>query len=143
MLEYGAGGSIFWLASRVASVVALENDATWASDLAQEVPANASVKLVEDMESYDVGRLVQAGCPQIVVVDCTGDRMPCAPRALCCLGDDGCLIWNDTDGPDWPSIEGMMKDAGFRSISFAGMTPQEVAGSRTTVFYRDGNCLGI
>ncbi|OGV64972.1 MAG: hypothetical protein A3K19_16360 [Lentisphaerae bacterium RIFOXYB12_FULL_65_16] len=143
VLEYGGGASTIWFAARVAEVVTLENNPVWARMLEKQVPANASVRYVKDMEVFDATMDGDLGKFHIVIIDCLANRIACAKKGLEFLREDGCIIWDDTNGPDWPAIQQLMEEYGFRSISFSGMTPQEVAGGRTTVFYRQDNSFGV
>jgi hypothetical protein len=76
----------------------------------------------------------------ILVID-AGNRIEIAKLAVGRLNQQGVVIWDNTDGPDWPAIRGLLVGYGFREVSFSGLIPQEVCESRTTVFYRTHNCL--
>ena len=45
VLEHGSGGSTLWFAERVASVIAIENDADWYKQVESELPEKARVML--------------------------------------------------------------------------------------------------
>ena len=143
VLEFGCGGSTIWLGARVGEVVSIENHVQWANQIKAKSSGNVIIRLVERITDFDSYIKSVHGVFQVVVVDCLGDRIECAKQSLALLADDGVVIWDNTDGPDWNTINGMMQSHGFREISFTGMTPQEVALGRTTVFYRSQNCLGI
>lgn len=141
VLEFGAGSSTLWLGQRVASVFACENNRTWADRLRPCLPTNVhlqySATIIGAMESISDKQYRF----DVLVNDADADRIECARAAMPLLSPTGVVIWDNTDGPDWPAIEKCM--GSFREISFVGMTPQEVATSRTTIFYRRDNCLGI
>ena len=143
VLEFGAGGSTTWLASRVQHVVAVENDPQWAAIVRTFLPPNASV-----VEKPVPGELVSEDMPgdvafEVMIVDALANRIDCAKAGLPFLVDNGVVIWDNTDGPDWPEIKALMASHGFREISFSGLAPQEVAEDRTTIFYRRDNVFDI
>jgi predicted O-methyltransferase YrrM len=143
VLEFGSGGSTMWLAQRTAEVVSIENSSEWAEEIARRLPANARVIIAPRPESLAPQDLNDLGRFHVLVVDADADRIACARQALPLLNETGVVIWDNTDGPDWHAIKALLVDSGFREISFLGMVPQEVMLRRTTVFYRDSNCLDI
>jgi hypothetical protein len=145
VLEFGSGGSSVWLAARVASVVTVENDPTWAAIVKGFVPQNVQV-----LEMAIPGNLSASDIPppkgqrfDLVIVDALANRIACALAGLPFLSKDGVVLWDNTDGPDWPEIKSMMSSRGFKEISFSGLSPQEVSLSRTTIFYRTANVFNI
>ncbi len=143
VLEFGAGNSTLWLSRRAREVVSVEDDSAWAVRLSRRLPGNVKLLFVRHVDDVYFS-LGPQGRFDVVVVDGLGDRMACADLALRhYLNDRGVVVWDNTDGPDWPSILGLMESRGFREVSFHGMAPQVVSHSRTTVFYRDHNVLGL
>jgi hypothetical protein len=144
-LEFGSGGSTIWLAVRVAEVVTVENDPAWAAIVRTFVPQN--VRLIELPVP---GKLTARDFPppasgnfELLIVDALANRIDCAKAGLPFLAEDGVVLWDNTDGPDWPQIKALMAAHGFKEISFNGIAPQEVSRSRTTIFYRSNNVFGI
>lgn len=145
VLEFGSGGSTVWLATRVAQVVTVENNPEWAAIVKTFVPGNVQLielpvpgqLLARDMPSPD-GRNFQ-----LLIVDALANRIDCAKAGLPFLAEDGVVLWDNTDGPDWLEIKALMAAHGFKEISFNGIPPQEVSQSRTTIFYRTKNVFGI
>ncbi len=143
VLEFGAGGSTTWLAARTQRVVAVENDPQWAAVVRSFLPANARV-----VEKTTPGDLVAEDLSgdsafEVIIVDALANRIDCAKAGLPFLVDNGVVIWDNTDGPDWPEIRALMASHSFREISFSGLAPQEVAEDRTTIFYRRNNVFDI
>lgn len=145
VLDFGSGGSSVWLGARVAEVVTVENDHKWAVIVRSFIPENVHLielpvpgKLVADDIPPPAGRKFQ-----LLIVDALANRIDCATAGLPFLAEDGVVLWDNTDGPDWLEIKGLMTARGFREISFNGIPPQEVSQSRTTIFYRSSNVFGI
>lgn len=143
VLEFGCGGSTIWLSKRVKEVVAIENFEKWAKYIRERVDDNVSILVVDKMETFSDYQSLIKGYFELIIIDNLGDRITCAKNSVGLLSEKGIVLWDNTDGPDWHVIKKIMTGFGFKEISFSGMTPQEVAGSRTTIFYRENNCLGI
>ena len=145
VLEFGSGGSTVWLAARVAEVVTIENDPKWAAIVRTFVPNN--VRLIElPNPGQLIGRDIEPPSGRnfdLLIVDALANRIECAKAGLPFLSEDGVVLWDNTDGPDWQEIKALMAKHGFKEISFSGIAPQEVAHSRTTFFYRNINVFGI
>ncbi len=145
VLEFGAGASTLWLARHVTNVVSIENDREWFTHLESRLPDNVTLFYREkpdsvlgmDLSSEELGKF------SLLVIDPLANRMDCARAGMPYLEDDGVVIWDNTDGPDWPEIKALMAGHGFKEISFSGIAAQEVAHSRTTIFYRANNVFLI
>jgi len=143
VLEFGSGSSTVWLAKRTRHVLSIENDAFWAAKVAASAPPNVHVELSPSMDIPASDGQVVGGGFDLIVNDALADRRSCADKAVERMSPHGVLLWDNTDGPDWAAIRDSMASRGFREVSFQGMTPQEIALGRTTLFYRRENCLGI
>lgn len=145
VLEFDAGESTVWRAARVSEVVTVENDPEWGAIVKSFIPRN-----VHMIELPIPGQLVANDIPssagrhyQLLIVDALANRIDCAKACLPFLAEDGVVLWDNTDGPDWPEIKGLMAGRGFKEISFSGIPPQEVSLSRTTNFCKSNNVFGI
>lgn len=123
----------------------VENDSKWALIVKSFIPNNVVL-----VELPIPGQLVARDIPpsashsfQLLIVDALANRIDCAKAGLPFLTEDGVVLWDNTDGPDWPEINGLMAARGFKEISFSGIPPQEVSLSRTTIFYKSNNVFGI
>jgi hypothetical protein len=142
VLEFGCGSSTVWLCERVKRVVSLENCSDWIQEIGPRLPHNGEVIFYADLT--EVPSLLPADALyDLVIVDNMGNRIDAAMLGIHRLSDAGVLLWDNTDGPDWEQIKAIMSGRGFRDISFTGLAAQEVGLSRTTIFYREQNCLCI
>lgn len=140
VFEYGSGNSTRWYAGKVKQITAVEDDAEWIKQIAPKLPSNARVLHRELGDQY-----VQAakdGKYHIVVVD-GRKRVKCAIFAVDFLTPDGVLILDNSDRSWYQAAKDFMAERGFRRLDFVGMTPIVGIETATSVFYRDGNCLGI
>ena len=144
VFEYGAGMSTFWWAERVRRVVAIEHDLAWYEKLRGRLPANVEL-LHQPLEyggAYCRGVLADPGAFSLVVID-GRDRVACARHAVKGLTAGGVIVWDDTDRSQYREGIEFLHAEGFRSVEFVGMTPAATHAHETTIFYRDGNCLGL
>ena len=87
--------------------------------------------ILEDDDRYDV-----------VVID-GRDRVNCLKHALERLTPSGVVLLDDSHRPRYAAAHEHAREAGFRSLRLQGLKPRGREIDETTIFYRDGNCLGI
>jgi SAM-dependent methyltransferase len=143
VLEFGCGGSTIWLSKRVKEIVSIEDNQKWSEFIGKKLNGGSNLILVRDIHDFNSYNDRIQGTFDIIIIDNMGNRMRCAVNSLPYLSDTGVVVWDNTDGPDWPEIRNFFTMKGFAEISFTGMVAQELSLSRTTVFYRQGNCLSI
>ena len=141
VFEYGSGTSTRWFAERVGTVVSVEDDRTWFDEVRTSVPSNAEV-VYRTGQEY-VSTPDEYGEFDLVVVD-GRNRVECAETAADSLAPDGVIVWDDSRGrSSYSSKIAELERAGFRELAFQGMGPVTANLQRTSVLYRDHNCLGI
>ena len=142
VFEYGAGASTFYYATHAGRVVAVEHDAAFAADIRPRLPGNAQLWEQPLGEAYvrAVTRLDAA--PDVVSVD-GRERVACALAALEVLPPRGVLILDDSERVEYEPACVRLTDAGFRRLDFWGFSPGLASRRCTSVFYRDGNVLGL
>lgn len=141
VFEYGCGHSTLWFAARVGNIVAVEHDRSWMRTIGGALSTNAVVIHRPEKEAY-VSEVTKHGQFDIVVVDGLA-RVECAKMAVKVLTPSGVIVWDNSDRPEF--LEGLawLSALGFRELPFSGMHPSWHYLSRTSVLYRDGNCLRI
>lgn len=143
VFEYGSGNSTLWYAQRVFDIKAVEHDKEWYEIVKKKLPANASVVYRElDNGIYSRESAAEKKKYNIIIID-GRDRNKCVSESINHLADDGVIIYDNTQVPEYaPSIE-LLLNSGFRKIDFIGPLPIVAHNNTTTIFYRTGNCLGI
>jgi len=144
VFEYGCGYSTLWWAARVRQVVAVEHDPAWVSEIKARLPANAVVRQIplEPAAGYVQAITVEPGPFDVVVVDGRhrNQCLQCAPRPLSATG---VIILDNSERSQYqPGME-FLQSLGFRRVDFSGLVPVVSWKSCTSVFYRDGNFLGL
>lgn len=144
LLEFGSGYSTAFFMGLVGSVTSIEHEASWLERVAQLVENSPRVKLLHKPLGPDyTGAAAVAGGPfQVILVD-GRMRHECALASLPHLAADGVLIWDDSSRERYQiGIEEIIAK-GFRALRLEGLKPAGLGVDETTIFYRDGNCLGL
>lgn len=141
VFEYGSGHSTLWWAKRVRSVTSCEHDPAFYKEISVHAPANVRYILPE-ADMYASTAKSQPGKFDVVVVD-GQDRVACAMAAVDALNPGGVVIWDNADRDIYKDGYAFLSDRSFRRLDFHGHGPIWIKEWSTTIFYRDGNCLGI
>ena len=142
--EFGSGLSTLWWATRCRSLRTVEHNRGWYEKMTSLAPDNVSLNHVElDIDGdYAASIALPAQHYDIVVVD-GRDRVHCAIHAIPWIKPRGIVVWDDSERERYtPGFEAL-KTNGFRRIDFIGLGPVTANRQATTIFYRDGNILGL
>jgi hypothetical protein len=144
VFEYGSGFSTAFYAGLAGAVRSVEYDEAWRDIVARTLPDNARVAYVpKDVDGRYCRSIAEsAGAFDLVVVD-GWDRVNCVRCAVERLSARGVVVLDDSDRGSYIEAFDLMKSRGFRSLSLSGLKPTGVGREHTTIFYRDGNCLGL
>ena len=144
VFEYGCGHSTLWWAARVNEVISCEHERAWLERIRTRSPSNVTLRHVPLVYGGDYSRTA-AEYPSgidILVID-GRDRVNCAIYAVDALKPGGVIVWDNSDRPEYgPGCEHLAR-AGFRRVEFVGLYPTLNEKGETSVFYRDGNVLGL
>ncbi len=144
LFEFGSGHSTRFFANRVGSVTSVESNPDWHALISRELPTNARVILCQP---FSAARYVATLAEQnrrfdVIVVDAE-EREACLEVVWQYLTPGGVILLDDAARPRYASAIERLLGRGFRFLSFEGLKPGGLRGYRTTIFYRDGNVLGI
>lgn len=140
VFEFGAGNSTRWWAERVASVRAVEHDSGWVARLKPQLNGIAQLDHCPlESEKYPVP---EGGPYHVIVID-GRRRTECAKSSIGALTEDGVIIWDNSERERYSEGRALLNQAGFSHLDFWGVVPGGIKEISTTVFYREGNCLGI
>ena len=146
VFEYGAGNSSLWYGERVEKVVSVESNKKFALVTAEQAGPNITIIFECETERYINAILQSKNKFDIIVVDGphkTASRFECVKIALSCLKDSGVIVLDNSNGILQKPIFPYLKELNFKYLDFYGLGPQSLIFWGTTIFYRDGNCLGI
>jgi SAM-dependent methyltransferase len=144
VLEIGAGHSTLFFMRRVARVTSIEHDQGWASWVKERASGNVTVTQVDAAtpESYLAPLRASADRFELILIDGV-HRNEAFVEALEHLTPRGVVLLDDSQRPDYAPAFAAAAARGFRHLHFEGHKATSVNLYRTTVFYRDGNGLGI
>jgi predicted O-methyltransferase YrrM len=144
IFEFGSGYSYLYFAQRARHVTSVEYDTTWLESIKKMAPENLSLLYRQhDIDgSYCRSINESGGSFDIVVVD-GRDRKNCVREGIRALSETGVILLDDSEREEYRTAISLAAAQGFRSLTFDGLKTAEWRGARTTIFYRDGNCLGI
>ena len=143
VFEFGMGNSTLWWAKHAADVQCVEGDATWFNLLALKLPANVH-PVLEDAEGDAYAQAaVRQGTPVDILVIDGRQRVRCCKESLPVLTDRGVVVWDNAERERYADGQRQLLAQGFRRLDFWSMGPLNTYEWLTSIFYRDGNLLGI
>lgn len=144
IFEYGSGNSTLFYAERAATVISVEHDKGWFDSIRTTSPANAELLFCELDKDGEYARKAVALNKKFDLVIVDGrDRVNCCKYGMHALTENGVLILDDSDRKNYHPARVLLKENGFRELSFSGVAPGVSTEKTTSVFYKTDNCLGI
>ena len=143
VFEFGSGSSTAWWSKRVSRVVSCEHDRSWFERVRAQAADNVEMIYAALEDGQYSGQVLRYKRDFHVVVIDGRDRVKCAINSVEALRDDGVIVWDNTDRDHYQPGFDFLLSRGFRRVDFWGMAPLLLTESTTSVFYRDGNCLGL
>jgi len=144
VFEYGSGNSTLWWASKVNKVVSCEHDENWYQIMKNKLPHTVEYIFNENIYTgnYCEEILKSNNKFDIILID-GRDRVKCAINSISQLSDKGVIIWDDMYRESYHIGRNEILNSGFKVLDFDGLVPIEFNLSTTSIFYKEGNCLGI
>lgn len=144
LFEFGAGNSTFWYAQRVNTVCSVENNLQWFNQIKNQLPNNATIYYQELIYGEDYGNFPKILDKKFNMIIVDGrDRVNCMKNSLNSLTDDGIIVLDDAERDSYKEGDLFLKNAGFKSISFWGLTPGAFINKCTRLYYKINNCLEL
>ena len=144
LFEYGSGYSTLFYAERVKEVVSVEYDEEWFNLMSVLLPSNARVVFKAVDVAGDYCRVVSSTkmLYDLVIVD-GRDRVNCVKESMSCLSEKGVVLLDDTHRERYKDAFNYALSEGYNFLDLEGFKATGPGLFRTTIFYRDGNCLGL
>ncbi|MFK8016457.1 MAG: FkbM family methyltransferase [Gammaproteobacteria bacterium] len=143
VFEYGSGNSTIFIANLVKHITAVECDQGWSDYVKGILPSNANVVFCAKGDAGYVDSIAEQGKPFDVVIVDAEERPRCLVNAADHLTDRGVVILDDAARDEYQAATQTMREKGFRVLPLDGMKAGGIKTYQTTIFYRDGNCLGL
>lgn len=144
VFEYGSGSSTLFYADHVRRVVSVEHDEEWYKKIVGSKPGNTEMiytQLSTDGEYARKAAMLNEKF-DIIIVD-GRDRVNCCKHSLSALTEKGVIVLDDSERVAYNDARILLKQAGFKELSFSGISPGLFYLKATSVFYRPDNCLSI
>lgn len=144
IFEYGSGSSTLFYAKRVKRVVSVEHDESWYHKIVQGKPENAEMIFSKLERGGDYSKKAATLGEQFDIIIVDGrDRVNCCINSIKALTANGVIVLDDSERPDYQEAVSFLKQAGFKELSFSGISPGLFYLKATSVFYKADNCLDI
>lgn len=144
LFEFGSGFSTFFYASRVRALTSLEYDQKWFAVVKSQVPDNVKLIFKEKDVDGDYCRAIGLTGERYDVVIVDGrDRVNCVKQSVLFLSPRGVILLDDSQRDYYQNGIDFAKNKGFRALNLEGLKASGSGIDRSTILYREGNCLGI
>lgn len=144
VFEFGSGYSTLFYAEKVKSITSLEYDKNWFELIKSMVPKNAQLIYKKKDRDGEYCRAIHLANKKYDVIIIDGrDRVNCIKQSFSALSLQGVIILDDSQREWYKEGIVLVNEKGFRILNIEGLKPHGTDTDRTTIFYRDGNCLGI
>ncbi|MGF1669602.1 MAG: FkbM family methyltransferase [Balneolaceae bacterium] len=142
VFEYGCGLGTHWWAKNAKRVISVEHEKAWIEKMSAGLPGNAEILYKESGKSYTDAITKTGKLFDVVIID-GRNRVECCKASIPFISERGILIFDDTGRQKYMDGIRMLKNNGFRQLAFKGFSPIEFMECETSIFYRDGNLLGL
>lgn len=144
IFEYGSGNSTLFYAEKVQRVVSVEHDKAWYQKIVQQKAPNAEMIFcaLDTNGQYSKKAASLDEKFDMVIVD-GRDRVNCCQYAVDALRDKGVIVLDDSERESYAPARSFLLGAGFKELSFSGISPGLFYEKATSVFYKAENCLNI
>ena len=144
IFEYGSGSSTLFYAKHVKRVVSVEHDEAWYNKIVKTKAQNAEMifSKLETGGEYSKKAATLGEQFDMIIVD-GRDRVNCCISSVAALTPTGVIVLDDSERPEYDQACTFLKNAGFKELSFSGISPGLFYLKATSVFYKADNCLHI
>jgi hypothetical protein len=144
IFEYGSGSSTLFYAKHVKRVVSVEHDQAWFNKIVKSKPQNAEMIFSKLERGGEYARKAASLEEKFDIIIVDGrDRVNCCINSVSALSATGVIVLDDSERAEYKEASAFLKNAGFKELSFSGISPGLFYLKATSVFYRTENCLQI
>jgi methyltransferase family protein len=144
VFEYGSGNSTLWWASRVQRVVSCEHDHSWYDEVIKTVPRNVELHHIPLECGGAYSKQVSKFHHEFDIIFIDGrDRVNCIKQSLGGLKPNGVVILDNSEVSEYSEGLQFLLSNTYKFLHFSGPGPINFAVWRTTIFYKQDNCLKI
>jgi hypothetical protein len=144
LLEFGSGYSTLFYTYHIDDVTSIEGDQLWYETTRKMVGERAKLIYMDPDANDDFGPVLSSlnEVYDVVVID-GRNRVQCAMATCEILSDQGVIIFDDSMREKHREGIDYLLARGFKKIDFEGLKPTSIKWYRTSIFYKQNNCLAI
>jgi hypothetical protein len=144
VFEFGSGNSTLFYAKYAGVVVSVEHNKEWYDKIISEKPENSEMIYCDLAYGGDYCHVpVKLGEKFDLIIIDGRDRVNCCKTAPGALAENGVIILDNSERENYkPGIDFLVK-SGYKHLYFSGIVPGLFYRVTTSIFYKDGNCLGL
>ncbi len=144
LFEFGSGFSTLFYAELVQRVVSVEHDKEWYDLQKNSLPENAEIIFKnKDVDGEYCRTILNTGQKWDVIVVDGRDRVNCIKQSIETLTECGVILLDDSSRERYREGISFAQSKGFRALNIESFKATGLEIERTTILYRNGNCLGI
>lgn len=144
VFEWGSGNSTVWWAKRAKEVISVEHDIEWFTEVNERI-SGENVSLIYHPLKYGeeyCKEVLNYHDIDVVVID-GRDRVNCTFNSVDSLSERGIIIFDNTDRIEYEAAYNFLEENKFKKVDFIGLAPMCDFKTQTSIFYREGNFLGL
>ncbi len=144
VFEFGSGNSTLFYAKYAGLVVSVEHNKEWYDKIVSEKAENSEMIYCDLVYGGDYCQMpVKLGKKFDLIIIDGRDRVNCCKTAPEALSENGVIILDNSERENYkPGIDFLVK-SGYKHLFFSGIVPGLFYRVTTSIFYKDGNCLGL
>jgi hypothetical protein len=146
VFEFGSGNSTYFYARLAGDVVSVEHDKEWYNKIKNSPKRTKNSEIIFSALQKD-GEYCRMPLTlnkkfDIIIVD-GRDRVNCCKQSLAALNPGGVVVLDDSERSIYKEGGDFLRAAGYRELSFSGISPGLFYRKSTSIFYKADNCLDI
>lgn len=142
VFEWGCGNSTRWWASKVRSVISVEDDAQWYQEISAGVPSNSTIHHRVGKDYYEHILSYPDRYFDTIVID-GSHRNEAAKNCTTKVKETGIIIFDNSDNADFDESQAHLIDCGFFRVDFWSLLPSYLYKNCTSIYFMDPEILRI
>lgn len=140
VFEWGGGNSTKWWASRVNSIVTVEDNAEWFNEIKTQLPDTVNLVLQEGEDAYSGFINCSEDMYDVIVVD-GSYRVACAREAVKHIKYSGIIVFDNSDVENHAEAQRFLTEQGFYRMDFWGLIPSYLYKNCTSIYFKNPEFL--
>lgn len=144
IFEFGSGYSTYYFSSNGNEVISAEHHKDWIRKVEEMLPKKSIIIEVDgnNIETYANSIVIPNIKFDFILVDGL-HRNACIISSLNFLTEKGVLVLDDSERIEYHTSFQLMKEKGFKELTFSSFKPGSYKLASTTIFYKNNNCMNI